>query len=94
MVRCPLSVFHGLAHYFLAFRVQGTGSLIENQQPGFVDQGPGDNNPLPLAAGQFTSALADDGLQALGQACYEIPVPRRRAALPQRLRPSTRDLPG
>ena len=44
--------------------VQAGGRLVEDQQRGAPDEGPGDRESLPLAAGQGRAALAERGLVA------------------------------
>ena len=48
------------------------GRVVEQQQPGVGDQRPGEGDPLPLAAGERESLLADDAVVALGQLADEL----------------------
>ena len=48
-------------------RVDGAGGVVEDQQPGTADDGAGQRQPLPLAAGEGGAALADPGVEPLGQ---------------------------
>ena len=41
--------------------------VVEDQQPRPADQGPGQRDPLPLAAGQRRAALAERGVEPVGQ---------------------------
>ena len=57
--------------------VEAGEGLVEQQHPGVLDQGPGDQHPLALAAGELAEGLAREGLEA-------DPLqrrPRRRAIL-------------
>ena len=62
--------------------VDRAGGVVEHQQPGPADDGAGQREPLPLAAGQRGAALADQGVEPVGQRGDEAVGlrPRRSAA--------------
>jgi hypothetical protein len=53
---------HGLVegplHQLLVLGVEGAGGLVQQQDRGLADQGPGDGQALSLAAGEAAGALA------------------------------------
>jgi hypothetical protein len=51
------------------FRVQGRKALVEDDEVGVLEQGPGDVEPAALAVGELPAGLAD-----------QLPQPRRHAA--------------
>ena len=56
--RQRLAIARALApHLRLAAVVEGAGGFIQQQQGGLPRQGPGDGQPLPLAAGQVALSL-------------------------------------
>ena len=68
-------------------RVDGAGRVVEDEQPRTPDDGAGQREPLALAAGEGGAALADAGVEPLGQRGDEVvggghaqrrPAPRRR----------------
>ncbi|MCY1291635.1 hypothetical protein D9M70_408320 [compost metagenome] len=62
----------GLLDQMLAFRVQGTGGFIQQQDWGIHQQRASNGQALPLAAGQADTALPQMRLVALGQAGDEL----------------------
>ena len=60
------------AHLRLADRVEMRGRLVEDQGRRVLQKGAGDRDALALAAGQLHAALADPGVEPLGQARDEI----------------------
>ena len=57
-----------LADQGLVLDVHGAGGLVEDQDGRVAEHGPGQGDPLPLAAGKRRAALADDGVVALAAA--------------------------
>ena len=64
----PGELLDRLADQGLVLDVDGAGGLVEDQDGRVAEHGPGQGDPLPLAAGEAVAALADDGVVALGQA--------------------------
>ena len=58
--------FHRSLDGGLGLVIDRGGGLIEDQNGRVLVHGPSDGDPLPLAAGKFLAALADDGVVALG----------------------------
>jgi hypothetical protein len=56
----------------LALAVQARCRLVEDQDARVRDDGAGDGDALPLAAGQLDAALADDGVVAVLEAVDEL----------------------
>jgi hypothetical protein len=56
----------------LGLGVDRRGRLVEDQDAGVDQQGAGDRDPLPFAAGEGLAALADRGVVPLGQAEDEL----------------------
>ncbi len=61
-----------LQHQGLALRVERAGRLVEDEHRRVAQHGPGDGNPLSLAAGQLHAALADARLVAVGEGGDEV----------------------
>ena len=59
----------------LGLGVDRRGRLVEDQDPRVDQQGPGDRDPLPLAAGERLAALADERVVAVGQPEDELVGP-------------------
>ena len=53
--------------------VQGGGGLVQQQQVGFPDQGPGYRDPLLLAPGELGARLPHQGVQTLRQVLHKLP---------------------
>ena len=68
-------------HRGLGLGVEVRGRLVEHDDVGRLEQQPGDRQPLLLAAGQPVAAVADDGVEAVGQRRDQVPDLRG----PQRL---------
>ena len=51
----------------LGLAVEVGGGLVQDDEAGALEQQPGDREALLLAAGETVAAVADDGLEALGQ---------------------------
>ena len=51
----------------LAFDVDLAGGFVEDQDFGIAEDGAGERDPLPLAAGEAAAGGADDGVVALGE---------------------------
>src|SRR5918997_577145 len=49
----------------LALDVEASHRLVQDQDGGVPDDGPGDGDPLSLATGEGIAPLADDGLVAV-----------------------------
>ena len=56
----------------LALGVEVAGGLVEDEDPRVGQDGPGDGQPLPLAAAEPHAALADQRVVAVGQALDEL----------------------
>ena len=56
----------------LRLGIEGRGRLVEDQDRRVLEQRAGDRQPLPLAAGQPLSALADRRLVAFGLRGNEV----------------------
>ena len=63
--------------------VDRRGGVVEDQQPRPADEGAGQRDPLPLAAGERRAALAEPGVEAVGQGGDEAVGLRPRAAPPR-----------
>ena len=61
-----------LLHQPFAFGVERAGGLVEQQDGGVAQHGPGDGDALALAAGEPHAALAEEGVEAFGQALEEF----------------------
>ena len=57
--------------------------VVEHQHPRVGEHGPGQRDPLPLAAGQRQPALADHGVVALGQLARRTCAPGRPGPRPR-----------
>ena len=57
--------------------VDGTGGVVEEEDPRVAEQCPGEGDPLALAAGQRESPLADHRVVAVGSALDESCAPAR-----------------
>jgi len=55
---------HELHHRLTGFGIQGGRRFVTNEQPGRMDQGPGDRHPLLLAAGELRRVT----IEAIGEA--------------------------
>ena len=70
------AVFHQrvqrLLHQTFRFGVERAGGLVQNQNFGVFQNGPGDGDALALSARQFHAALAHQGFHALGKRLNEI----------------------
>ncbi|KAF5044795.1 hypothetical protein DSECCO2_487940 [anaerobic digester metagenome] len=56
----------------LGQRIERGGRLVEDQQAGTAQEGPGDRDPLLLASRQFQAAFADVRVDALGRPSQEV----------------------
>ena len=85
-VRCASSVLERALDERFAFAVERGGRFIENEDRGIPQQRAGDGEALPLAAGEFHAALADQGVEAFGKTVDELravrALARRRGSLP------------
>ena len=61
-------LLQGLLDPRLGLGVEGAGAVVEQQDGGVGDEGPGQGQALPLAAGEREPALADRRVQAGGRA--------------------------
>ena len=61
----------------LGLAVEVGGGLVEDDQARALEQQPGEGQALLLAAGQPVSAVAHDGVEALGQGADQRPAPGR-----------------
>ncbi len=48
-------------------RVQAGAGLVQDQDRRIADDGAGDGDPLPLAAGKRDAAFAENGVVAIGE---------------------------
>src|SRR5581483_1305944 len=62
----------GLLHQTLAFRIESTGRLIENEDCRVLQDGAGDGHALPLPAGKLDAALAHEGAVAFRKTADEV----------------------
>ena len=69
----------GRSDLAFAFRVEGTGGLVEQQDLAVCEQRACNGDPLALASGEFDPALAQVSLEALGQLLDEFQSVRRLA---------------
>ena len=85
-----------LEHRRLRLRVQRRGGLVQDEDGGAAHQGPGERDPLALAAREPRAPLADGRVVALGQApqcLVDAGVPRGRLdLLVGRARPTEPDV--
>ena len=56
----------------LGVHVERGQRVVEHQDPRPREHGPGEREPLPLAAGQRHALLADAGVEAPGQVVHEL----------------------
>jgi hypothetical protein len=56
----------------LAFDVEASHRLVQDQDTGVADDSPGDSDPLSLPAGEGVAPLADDGLVPIFELRYEV----------------------
>src|ERR1041385_2976771 len=61
-----------VANERLALTVQARGRLIENENAGVGEDGAGDGDALPLAAGELHATLADDRVVAFLESVHEF----------------------
>ena len=59
-------------HQALGFRIERARRLVQQQQRGIPQDGPGDGDALALAAGQAHATLAEIGIEPLWQAIQEF----------------------
>ena len=62
----PACLAQGAVKVGLSFQVQGAGGIVKNQNLSGLHHGPGDGQPLPLAAGQAHSPLRHYGVVTAG----------------------------
>ena len=77
-------------HRGLGLRVEVGGRLVEHDDVRRLEQQPGDGDALLLAAGEPVAAVADDGVEAVGQRLDErqdLRAAQRLAQLARRSRP-------
>ncbi len=60
-------VDQGVLYQFFRFGIQGAGCLIQHQNRGVCQNGPGDGHTLPLAAGKLDAPFAYQGIKPLGE---------------------------
>ena len=61
-----------LLHQRLGVDVQGRQRVVQHEQAGLAEHGPGQRQPLPLAAGERQPLLADPGGQPGRQVVHEV----------------------
>ena len=83
-------------HQALAFRIQGGGRFVQDQNAGVLQNGPGDGDALALTAGKLAAALADLGFVAVRQLQDEVMgigrLGRRHHFLPGRIQAPVKDV--
>ena len=62
----------GLLNDLFGCRIKGRRGLIQKQDRGIFDQGPGNGHPLPLPPRQHRSIFTNQGVVAIGQLHDEI----------------------
>src|SRR5258708_16428498 len=67
----------GLADQFLRFSIERRCRLIEQYDWRILQERPGDGDALTLAARQSRAAVADYGVEAVGQRLDEVAAARR-----------------
>ena len=72
-----------LLHRDLGLRVEVGGRLVEDHDPGSGQEEPGDGEPLPLPARQPVPALADHGVEPVGQGGHQVGEARRVERRPE-----------
>ena len=68
-----------LEHLLLVADVQRAGRLVEQQHPGALSQRPGQEDPLPFAAGQRLQPAAGERAEIQPRPARRRPRPGRRA---------------
>ena len=63
----------GALEGLLGLAVEVSRRLVEDDEPGALEQQPGDGEPLLLAAGEAVAAVTDDRVEAGGQRVDERP---------------------
>ena len=71
-VRPSSAIFERALHGVLRLGVEVRGRLVEDDDVGRLEQQPGDRQPLLLAAGEPVAAVADDGVEPVGQRLHEV----------------------
>src|SRR5215208_7292137 len=62
----------GFLHLRLALDVESRHRLVQDQDGGVADDGPGDGYPLALPSGEGVAPLADDGLVSIFEVNDEV----------------------
>ncbi len=57
---------YGVLQMMLIFRIDIGGGLVKDNNGGILEHGPGNGNPLLLAAGEDGAAFTDNGVIAIG----------------------------
>ena len=86
----------GVLHDALAFRIEGRRGFVQDQDAGVLQDGPGNGDALPLAAGNVYTPVAQLGLVPLGQVEDEVMgigrLGRRHDFLFRRIEPAVLDV--
>ena len=64
--------FEGLLDEHFGLGVHAGGGVVEDEDPGVHEEGPGDGDALLLAAGEGDAPFADPGVVALGEGFDEF----------------------
>ena len=75
-----LEVLQTFYHHGLGAVVQGAGGLVEEQNAGFVDNGPGDDKALNLAFGEGDASSLMKVCMPMGRILISSSNPAMRAA--------------
>ena len=86
LVVSGISSRQGLADSGVGGGVHGGGGVVQNENPGFFQQGPGDAQPLLLPAGDIGAALLNVGLIPVRKALDEFVGAGQAAGVPTALR--------
>ena len=84
VVRSREELFEALLDERLALGVEARGRLVQEQDARRGQDGACDRHPLALAPRELHAALADDGVEPLGQAVCELQFTWARRAKPPR----------
>ena len=72
VVRSAFSTIERAAHRLLVHRIEMRGRLVQDQHRRVLEEGAGDGDALALAAGEAGAALADLGIQPVGQGLDQL----------------------
>ena len=69
---CAVQADEGVANPFFVAGVEGAGGFVEDQQEGLPQQGAGEGDALAFATREVDAALANAGVESLGEMGDEI----------------------